>query len=180
MAHTPDISISIVSFNTNEVLRSCLDSIFHNNGDVAVEVIVVDNASTDGSVEMVEHEFPQASLIRNERNLMFTKANNQAIRRSRAPYVLILNSDTRLPRGMLREMIDFMESHPKAGAASCNFLSPEGAIQPVGWKFHTLGSMMANQKIARWLFPNSRVLREHSMPDWDRTSSRQVDVICGG
>ena len=89
-----DLSISIVNWNTKDILRNCLKSIYESTHKISYEIFVVDNASSDGSSEMVEKEFPQVKLIRNKENLGFAKANNQVIKLSNARYILLLNSDT--------------------------------------------------------------------------------------
>src|SRR4051812_33202715 len=94
---SPDLSIVIVNWNTREKLQHCLTSIRQHLGAVANEVIVVDNDSDDGSAEMVEQEFPDARLVRNEDNVGFGRANNQAMRLARGDWFLLLNSDTVLP-----------------------------------------------------------------------------------
>jgi GT2 family glycosyltransferase len=141
------------------------------------EVIVVDNASTDHSAELVRREFPQVNLIENERNLFFTRANNQAVRVSKGRYILILNSDTWLPEGLLRKIVEFMDTHPQAGAAGCALLNPNGTLQQGGWKFHTLGSVVANRRVVRWIFPNARLLKNHFRNDWDVYNTQRMDVI---
>jgi GT2 family glycosyltransferase len=115
----PDLTVTIASFNTRDVLDRCLASLYTHRGDLVLEVIVVDNASSDGSAEMVAARWPQATLIRNATNRYLTGAQNQAIARARGRYVLILNSDMEVPEGTLLAMVAWMEAHPEAGAASC-------------------------------------------------------------
>src|SRR5690606_13644524 len=93
-----------------------------------VEVIVVDNNSVDGSVEMVARDFPDVSLIQNNRNAGFSRANNQAIREARGRYLLILNPDTILQEDTLRVLVDHLDAHPEAGAVGCQILNPDGSF----------------------------------------------------
>jgi hypothetical protein len=137
----------------------------------------VDNVSLDGSAEMIRREFPQVRLIENERNLFFTKAHNQALRLASGRYVLILNSDTYLPEGTLTTMVHFLEAHPKAGAASCTVRNTDGTISLNGWRFHSVYSQLAQHSLLRRLPMMSRVFQRQFMTDWDRMSSRTVDVV---
>ncbi|HWZ46015.1 MAG TPA: glycosyltransferase family 2 protein [Candidatus Saccharimonadales bacterium] len=124
----PDISIIVVNYNTMNLLRDCLVSLFQTDGRQC-EVIVVDNASDDGSAAMVEQEFPSVLLVRNRQNLGFSKANNQGMRLARGRYFLLLNSDTVVRAGALEIMAGFMAVHAAAGAVSCRLLNADGSIQ---------------------------------------------------
>jgi GT2 family glycosyltransferase len=124
-----DLSILIVNWNTRELLRKCLQSIYATAGELAMEVWVVDNASIDDSVSMIRECFPQVHLIENRENLGFARANNQAIRASHGRYVLLLNSDTEVYASALKDLIDALQSHPEAGAAGPKMLNPDGTFQ---------------------------------------------------
>ena len=125
-----DLTISIVSYNTKTLLKNCLGSIYKNTGKYEFEVIVVDNNSGDGSVAMVEKEFSQVKLIKNEENMGFARANNQAIRQSKGRYILLLNSDTVVISDALSKMISFMDNHPEAGAVGGKVFRPDLTAQP--------------------------------------------------
>lgn len=124
-----DLSIAIVSWNTRDLLRRCLQTIFETAGDLALEVIVVDNASSDGSPVMVHEQFPQVRLLENNDNRGFACANNQAIALSRGRYVLLLNSDTEVQPAALRLLIDALDTQPQAGAAGPMMLNLDGTPQ---------------------------------------------------
>jgi len=138
----PDVTLSIVSFSTRDLLRACLRSIADIPPATTVQTIVVDNGSTDGSADMVAHEFPWVELIRNETNRYFAPAHNQAFARARGRYVGILNSDTVLLPDTLRRMVDFMDAHPDAGASTCEYIRPDGtplkAEAHNHWRFHSV------------------------------------------
>lgn len=123
-----DLSIVIVSFNTKDFLKNCIQSIYDTAKDFSFEVVVVDNDSKDGSVELIEKEFKDVILIKNKENLGFSKANNIGIKKTTGNYVLFLNSDTVVHENTLKEMIKFMETHEKVGAATCRVLLSNGKL----------------------------------------------------
>ena len=120
------LSIIIVNWNTKDLLRDCLNSVYSCVKDLKFEVIVVDNASTDKSVEMLKKEFPEIRLIENEENVGFAKANNQAMRPSSGSYILLLNPDTIICDNAIEKMVEFMYAHPEAGAVSCQMVQASG------------------------------------------------------
>lgn len=144
-----ELSIIIVSHNTRELLALSLDSLLTNLASSALryEVIVVDNASRDRTVEMVRERFPQVQLLANEENLGFAAANNQGLKISKGDYLLLLNPDTlvRLPQGVpgrggeaLQLMLQFLVSHPRAGMVGPKLLYPDGRLQHSAFSFPTL------------------------------------------
>lgn len=128
------LSIIIVSYKTRELLDMCLDSIFRAGFGKEIEVIVVDNGSVDGSVELVREKHPNVLLIANEENKGFSVANNQGIARSMGEMVLLLNPDTEVNREALSGMMDFMRQHPQVGVAGPQLLFKDGSPQ-TSW-FH--------------------------------------------
>jgi len=128
--NSPDLTISIVSYNTRNLLRDCLNSVYENVKNINFEVIVVDNNSIDDSLGMVKKEFPQVTLIKNKENVGFAKANNQAFNRGKGRFFLLLNSDTKVLSDSIEEMIEFMDLHPDVGAVGCKQIHPDGSIQP--------------------------------------------------
>ena len=126
---TPKLTICIVSWNTRDLLQHCLASVYGSRAGFDYEVTVVDNHSTDSSADAVAEHFPQARLIRNPGNPGFAAANNQAIKISTAPYVLLLNPDTVIPPDLLQGLVDFMDTNPNAGAAGPKLVFPDGSIQ---------------------------------------------------
>ncbi len=125
----PDLSIIIVNFNTKELLAACLASIVRavhpKNG---LEVIVVDNASKDGSGEMVARQFKEVTLIKNNKNLGFARANNQGAKKATGKHLLFLNSDTVIKRYSLVKPLKFLKNHPKVGAITIKLTLPDGQI----------------------------------------------------
>ena len=121
-----NLSICIVNWNVKDYLEDCLESIYNNTNGFSFEVIVVDNHSKDGSREMVKEKFPRVKLIENQRNLGFPAANNQAIRQSIGKHLLFLNPDTVILPGTIQGIVEFMDTHPDAGIASCRKVEPDG------------------------------------------------------
>ena len=124
-----DLSICIVNWNGGEVLTKCLRSIDHYRENLAIEIIVVDNASTDDSVEMIEREFPNVTLIKSHTNLGYGRANNKAIEKSVGKNILILNSDILLKEPVFNKMIQFLGSRPDVGCIGCKIINNDGSIQ---------------------------------------------------
>ncbi len=150
-AAAPLVSVIVVSWNTRELLRACLDSIYAQPPDGPFDVWVVDNASADGSPAMVRERFPQAHLIENATNRGFAAANNLGLRQSRGRYALLLNSDAEATPGALTAMARFMDEHPRAGAAGPKLLNPDGSFQASYARFPTLLSELALLTgTARW------------------------------
>ncbi|MBW2706906.1 MAG: glycosyltransferase family 2 protein [Deltaproteobacteria bacterium] len=125
-----DVSIVIVSFNTKDVTRQCLEHVRKHAAAVKHEVLVVDNASGDGSADMVAAEFPEAHLIRSDENKGFAGGNNPAMKIARGRYILLLNSDAFLAEGVLEKTIQYMDDHPDAGVLGCKLTDPDGTMQP--------------------------------------------------
>lgn len=128
-----DISIIIPSFNTKEFLKRCLNSIISSQ----VEVVVVDNASTDGSVEMIKEEFPKIRVIRNEENFGFAKAVNQGLRIALGETFLVLNSDTQIQPGIIEKLLEF-ERKVRPAIIGAGLINPDGSVQASVFHLPTL------------------------------------------
>jgi GT2 family glycosyltransferase len=174
-----DLSIVIVNWNTRDLLALCLRSVYDTTSDLDSEVIVVDNASNDGSQEMVRREFPDVNLIPNTENLGFAKANNQAIRRSQGRYVLLLNSDAFVRENTIKQVVGFMDERPEAGMVGCKLLYEDGRLQPSCTAFPTLFTEFCIATQLDRLFPKSRLLGRYLMTYWEFDDVREVDVILG-
>jgi N-acetylglucosaminyl-diphospho-decaprenol L-rhamnosyltransferase len=133
-----DVSVIIVNWNTRDLLGQCLQSVYDTTSDLDFEVMVVDNASTDGSVEMVRRDFPHVRVIANVDNVGFVRANNQAIAHCQGRYVLLLNSDTKVLPGSLDKTVQLMNEHPGAGIIGVRLLNPDGTFQASYTPFPTL------------------------------------------
>jgi GT2 family glycosyltransferase len=135
----PDITISLVNTNNRELLLDCLRSLEGAARETVLQTIVVDNASTDGSVAAVREAFPDAEVVERRSRHGFGANHNQAIARAKGRYVLILNEDTVLHEGMLDAMRRFMDQHPEVGACGPKILNPDGSQQPSAFRFPTPG-----------------------------------------
>jgi len=174
-----DVSIVIVSFNTRDLLRECLLSVFRTVGSLQIQVIVVDNASTDGSAAMVEQEFPDAVLIRSNVNLGFGGANNLGFQSARGRYVVLLNSDAFLTAGSLERSVAHMDANPQAGIAGGRLVGPDGSLQPSGRMFPTvLNDLIVLSGLAA-RFPRSRFFGRFDRTWADEHKPAEVDWVPG-
>jgi GT2 family glycosyltransferase len=170
-----DLSIIIVNWNTRHLLRDCLQSVQAGLGDLDAEILVVDNASDDGSGDMVRTEFPSVKLISNSRNLGFAGGNNVALRRAVGRYVLLLNTDTLIHGNVLHKAVAWLDRNPGVGVMGPRVLNADGTIQPSCSSFPSLG-LLAMQTLGLTRVPSWDVYR---MTGWDKSSERRVDVISG-
>jgi len=174
-----DVSILIVSFNTREILRQCLQSVVDNARELEAEIIVVDNGSSDGSAEMVEEDFPQVRLIRSTRNLGFAGGNNRALEEARGRYFVLLNSDAFFAPGALALAISHMEATPECGLGGCRLVGRDGSSQPSSRCFHSvLGDAIVLSGLAA-RFPNSRLFGRFDRTWTDQTIPAKVDWVPG-
>ena len=170
-----DLSVIIVSWNTCQVLRECLESVQRQRSRASIDVWVVDNASKDGSAKMVREAFPGVHLIENSENVGFARANNAAIAASSGRYVLLLNSDTVVFPGAFDALVDFLDAHPEAGAAGAHTLNPDGSLQVSSYPSPTLAREL-------WFLLHLDRLRPYGaydMAQWSSDQPRQVDAVLG-
>jgi GT2 family glycosyltransferase len=130
-----DLTVILVNWNTREMLRDCLTTVFAGQGALSMQVIVVDNGSTDGSCQMLARDFPQVALISNPKNRGFAAANNQGLRLARGRHVLLLNTDTLVQGDVLAAAVAWLEAHPQAGVLGPRVLNRDGTVQDSvkGW-----------------------------------------------
>jgi GT2 family glycosyltransferase len=183
MKEKPVLSIVIVSWNVREDLRECLQSLLRDEGSRLesgeIEIIVVDNASTDGTAGMVNLEFPRVKLLVNSQNLGYTKANNIGINHSRGKYILLLNPDTIVHQGALQALIDCAESHPEAGIIGAKLLNPDGSVQRSARSFPDIGAGLFRNTFLGRLFPNNPFVRRYLLADFGYDEVREVDWVSG-
>ncbi|MEA2562774.1 MAG: hypothetical protein QOH06_4278 [Acidobacteriota bacterium] len=167
-----EIAAVVVNYNTRDLLRSCLESI---RGEGLPEVVVVDNASTDGSPEMVQSEFPEVRLIANRHNPGYGGGANQGIAACTAPYVLLLNSDTFLDRGAPAQLAAWLDRHPRAAIAGPRLLNPDGTLQSSCFPYLTPFNVLV---LNTWLNRPARALPRFR-PTWRGTPSRNGHWVKG-
>jgi GT2 family glycosyltransferase len=174
-----DLSVIVLNWNTKVETRACLESILGQAFKHEVEVIVADNASSDGSREMLATEFPQVRVVAHSTNLGFCAGNNRAVPGTKGRYVLFLNSDTVITEGAFDAMLDFADENPDIGILGPKLLNEDGSLQYSCRRFPNLGAgFFRNTPLGR-LFPNNRFTQDYLMTDWDHASVRDVDWVSG-
>ncbi len=169
-----------MSWNAQDDLRACLCSLrTGSSAPESVEVVVVDNASSDGSADMVEREFPEVRLIRSGANLGFSGGNNLALEGLTADYAFLLNSDATVAPGALDELVAFADAHPDAGLIGPKVLNPDGSIQFSCRRWPTFAAGLYRNVYLGRLFPNNRPASDYLMQDFDHASVREVDWLSG-
>jgi GT2 family glycosyltransferase len=172
------VSVCIANWNCRNRLRACLRSLRALRQKVRLEVIVVDNASSDGAADMVAAEFPRVKLIRNDANAGFARANNQAAARARGRFLFFLNNDTLLPPGTLRQLLDYAEAHPEAGIVGPRLCSTNGCTQ-VSWRRRpTLAALLHRTSVLRGLGLFRGAYRRYRARDGGE-GTRAVEVLMG-
>ncbi len=174
-----DVTVIIVNYNTRQLLLNCLKSIYEQTQEITFEVIVVDNASVDGSVEAVTQAFPQVHLMANRKNLGFAAANNQGIRSSGGRYILLLNPDTVVLDRAIDKTVHFADHNPDVAVVGCQVLENEATIQQTCFAFPSVLNLALATTGLNRLFPHSRFFARPNMGWWDRDTQRDVDVVSG-
>jgi len=173
--HRFDVAVIVVTWNAKDVVRRCLASLAGATAGLECQLIVVDNASSDGTPEMVEREFPVATLIRNRENAGFARANNAGLRLARARYVCLINSDVIVPPDCLPSMAAYMDANPLVGLLGPRMLDAGGAPGPSCMRRPSLRIALVNALgLARW-FPGSRL----HLDNFHSRAVQPVDVLNG-
>jgi GT2 family glycosyltransferase len=179
MTETVDLSIIIINWNSCAFLRDCLDSIMHNAPSFPYEVIVIDNASFDGSAEMVQNEFPQVRHIQSKENLGFSLGNNSAALKAKGRDLLFLNPDTKVLGNALSLMKECLDSAPDAGIVGCHILNYDGSIQTSAVQaFPTILNQTLDADLLRTWFPRSRLWGTAALFE-NRKTPAVVDTVSG-
>jgi len=179
-----ELSVVIVNWNVRDLLRRCLESVFvHGNAGTdhpspGTEVIVVDNASTDGSVEMIRTEFPQVTLLTNTANLGFAGGNNQGIAAAQGRYVLLLNADAEVVGDALSVLVQYMDAHSDVGLVGPQLLYPDGRVQSSRRRFPTLATLFLESTWLESLAPRS-LLNRYYVLDQPDAALLDVDWVVG-
>ena len=173
------VSVVIVSWNAKAYLMQCLSSLEENACNYSTEILVIDNASTDGSPEFVAENFPYIRLIRNPVNLGFSKANNIGIKNSRGKYVCLINSDVRILKDCIKNLVAFMETHPDIGLAGPRMLDANEKAGRSCRGFPTVWNMFCHAIGLDRIFPGIPFISNYTLPYWHHNTTRQVDILGG-
>ena len=173
------VSIIIVSWNARDYLLKCLASLTPRSCSYPFEVIVVDNASSDGSPDCVEKSFPHVRLVRNASNLGFARANNLGISLSTGRYLCLVNSDVKVQDDCISRLVDFCRDHPDVGLAGPYIMGGDGRLQRSCRGFPTVWNMLCRALALDSLFPRVRAFSGYSLSHWAQTDQRPVDILTG-
>ena len=175
------LSIIIVNYNTEDLLRRCLSAVNGRNHQFPIETLVVDNGSRDGSVSMVRRDFPEVGLIENKENVGFAKANNMGLEVARGDYILLLNSDTKVLGDALPKLVTFLNSHPDVAVVSGRLVYPDFSDQGVARTFPTpLNALFGRRSILTKLFPNNKYSKRYMVSRQNQSGEPfEVDWVSG-
>jgi N-acetylglucosaminyl-diphospho-decaprenol L-rhamnosyltransferase len=173
-----DLAVVIVNYNAGEFLDRCVSSVTAAGGDIAVDIVVVDNASRDGSATAAARAHPETRLIENRENRGFAAAANQGVSATDAPFVFLLNPDAEITGGTLAALVKLAREHARAGAVGCLVRNPDGTIQPSARRVPRLFEALMHAFLGP-LLPGNRWSRSYTMAEWDRSTEREVEWISG-
>ena len=173
------VTVVIVSYNTKDILTECLEALFKNSKGIAMEVIVVDNDSHDGSAAMVRERFKNVSLIANSSNLGFAAANNQAFDIAQGNYIILLNPDAYIGPSSLENAIAFMDGKPQCGICGGKIISPEGNLEPSARRFPSPLSKFLTLSGLSARFPKSPFFNRHEFGGFTHDRPLEVDWVPG-
>lgn len=175
-----DVSICIVNWNVKELLDSCIESIIKHTSGVTYEIIIFDNASEDGSVEMIKTSYPKCTIIESDVNYGFARGSNLAAKKSKGKYILYLNPDTKLISNAILGMYNHLEEDDKCGAVGCKLINQDGTIQyTCAAMFPTIRTEFNEFFCLSRIFPKSKIFSGREMIYWDHRDSRYVQTLSG-
>lgn len=172
-----DLSVMVASYNTCELLRDCLQSVYDSTHDITFEVIVTDDCSSDDSVQMVRECFPKVILVQNPANMRYAKSNNKALKITQGRYGLLLDSDTVVQTGAFATLVRFMDEHPDVAAAGPKLINPDGSIQHCIRSFTGMWPMVFQSLLLHKLFPGNRLTDQYYNTRFDYSREQPVDSI---
>jgi GT2 family glycosyltransferase len=174
------LSIIIVNYNVKYFVEQCLQSVFKASTNISCEVIVVDNNSKDGSVEMISQKFPQVSIIANKENPGFSKANNQAIANAKGEYILLLNPDTLVSENTFDICIAYMQKHANCGALGCKMIDGTGQILPESKRgFPKISTSFFKLTGLYKLFPTHKIINHYYLGDKSYNENCEAEILTG-
>jgi len=181
MTASPTVSVLVVSYNTREMTLECLRSVFAETTETSFELIVVDNASSDGSAGAIDREFgDRIRLIRSEENLGFARANNVAARHAAGEFLLLLNPDTVVIDNAIDRLVAFARGNPRNGIWGGRTFFADGSLNPSScWMRQTHWSLLCQAAGLSSVFRGSRLFNPEAIGGWDRSTVREVDIVSG-
>lgn len=171
-----DISVILVSYNTIEMTKKALNDLFASVGNLKLEVFMIDNASRDNSVEVLRREYPNITLIENNKNVGFGRANNQALPYIKGRYVLLLNTDAFVAPDTLIKTKQYMDTHSKCGMVGVRLVGRDGVLQPSCRYFPTAWNIFLERTNLKKFFKHAKLIDNMS---WDHASVRNCDWVPG-
>jgi GT2 family glycosyltransferase len=177
MENLLDLTVIIPSYNTRQLLRDCISSIYEHTRSISFEVICIDDCSPDGSAAMVAENFPQVILVRNQANQFYVRNNNLGMRMSRARYACLLNSDTRLLGNAFAALVGYMDENPHVAACGPKLLNPDGSVQHCIRHFSGPATLALQALNWHKMFPRSRLLDGYYNTGFDYSKAQPVDSI---
>ncbi len=175
----PILSVIIVTWNAKRYALECIESLHGYRSELGLEVIVVDNGSTDGTPEAIRSQFPGVKLIENDANLGFSRANNIGLAVSRGRYVCMVNSDVVIPGGCFDKLVEFMERNPDIGVLGPKMLSPSGGIGASVARLPTVWNTLCCALGLHKIFSRSKLLGGFEMEDYPYDAVDDVEVLTG-
>ena len=173
-----DLAVVIVNYNAGEFLERCLASLAAHRGDARIDVLVIDNASHDGSHTRALAAHPWARLIENPTNVFLSPAWNQGLRETKAPFVLLLNPDAEIWSGTLADYLEVARLHPRAGIVGPQVRNPDGTVYASGRAFPSVVDAVGHTLLGT-MAPGNPFTRRYRLDGWDRTTARVVDWVSG-
>jgi N-acetylglucosaminyl-diphospho-decaprenol L-rhamnosyltransferase len=175
-----DVTIGIITWNAKDLLAQLLDSIRASVENVRYEIVLVDNGSTDGTLEMVKTEYPEVILLENAANLGVAPARNQLLRKARGRYILSLDVDSTLfPNGAVETLVSTMDKHPEAAIGGPKLVYKDGSLQLSCRPYPSPLNILIEGTFLRKYLPHSRFVKGYNQEDWDHGSLREVDWMYG-
>lgn len=173
-----DVTIAIINYNTKDLLKTCINTVLRTPPLVAYNILVIDNCSVDGSADMMKRDFPFIHLLENAGNLGYAAAANQALRTSKAKYVLVLNTDVEIDRDAIDILVEHADHHEDLGVAGPRLLNTDGSIQMSGRRFPSFVDASIHAFLGT-IWPKNKFSARYRMVDWDRSEDTLVDWVSG-
>lgn len=173
------LTIGIVTWNSADLLMDCLNSIKQNLTQIPYDIVVTDNGSVDNTSEMIRNHFSDILYIRNTRNEGVAKARNKCLLNANTKYVVLLDVDTIIHANAIETLMAFMDKHPQVGICGPKLMNPDGTLQLSCRTFQTPLTVLFRGTFLSKKFPNSSILKNHLMTDWNHDAARPVDWLLG-